>query len=82
MSGLGALPFAPYHWLLYGESLWFDSSRAKDELGWAPTYSNGEMLIESYEWFLAHQDEIAEGKGSHHKSPVRLGALKLLKRWP
>lgn len=82
LSGAGLLPFAPYHWLLYGESLWFDSTRAKEELGWAPTYSNGEMLIESYEWFLSHREEIAEGGGSHHKSPVPLGVLKLLKRWP
>ena len=22
-------PFAPYHWLLYSESLWFDTSRAR-----------------------------------------------------
>ncbi len=82
LSGAGLLPFAPYHWLLYGESLWFDTSRAKDELGWEPTQSNGEMLIESYEWWRAHRGEIAEGQGSHHRSPVPLGVLKLLKRWP
>ncbi|HEU5148944.1 MAG TPA: NAD-dependent epimerase/dehydratase family protein [Iamia sp.] len=81
LSGVGALPFAPYHWLLYGESLWFDTSRAKAELGWAPTQSNAEMLIESYEWWLAHREGL-DGNASHHKSPVPLGALKLLKRWP
>ena len=29
-------PFAPYHWLLYGESLWFDVTKAERELGWQP----------------------------------------------
>lgn len=82
LSGAKLLPFAPYHWLLYGESLWFDTSRAKAELGWEPTQSNGEMLIESYEWWRAHRDEVGEGRGSHHQSPVPLGVLKLLKRWP
>jgi nucleoside-diphosphate-sugar epimerase len=82
LSGAGLLPFAPYHWLLYGESLWFDTSRAQDELGWRPTQSNGEMLIESYEWWLAHRGDVVEGNASHHKSPVPLGVLKLLKRWP
>ena len=24
LAQLGLAPFAPYHWLLYGESLWFD----------------------------------------------------------
>ncbi len=79
-SALGQAPFAPYHWLLYGESLWFDTSRARRELGWEATRSNSSMLIESYEWFLQHRDELAVGGGSHHQSPVRLGALRLLKR--
>ncbi len=30
LSTVGATPFAPYHWLLYGESLWFDTTRAAD----------------------------------------------------
>ena len=46
------------------------------------TDSNASMLIESYEWFLAHRAELAERKGSHHQSPVKLGALALLKRLP
>ena len=33
----GLAPFAPYHWLLYGESLWFDTTKARTELGWEPT---------------------------------------------
>lgn len=82
LSGVGLLPFAPYHWLLYGESLWFDTSRAEEELGWAPAMGNEEMLIESYEWFLAHRDELGDGDRSHHRSPVPLGVLELLKRWP
>jgi nucleoside-diphosphate-sugar epimerase len=76
----GQAPFAPYHWLLYSESLWFDTSRAQAELGWRPTRSNAAALIESYEWFLAHRSGLAEGGGSHHQSPVKLGALRLLKR--
>ena len=82
LSGLDLLPFAPYHWLLYGESLYFDTTKAEAELGWQSTYSNASMLIESYEWFLAHRAELAERKGSHHQSPVKLGALALLKRLP
>jgi nucleoside-diphosphate-sugar epimerase len=82
LGGAGLVPFAPYHWLLYGESLWFDTARARSELGWEATRSNASMVIESYEWFLAHRDELAASKGSHHQSPTRLGALKLLKRLP
>jgi nucleoside-diphosphate-sugar epimerase len=81
MSAIGQAPFAPYHWLLYAESLWFDTTKARTELGWEPKHSNASMLIESYEWFLAHREEVAGAGGrSHHQSPVRLGALRLLKR--
>ena len=82
MKGLslaGQAPFAPYHWLLYSESLWFDTSRAQQDLGWTSTRSNSEALIESYDWFLAHRGEVVEGGGSHHQSPVKLGVLRLLK---
>ncbi len=78
----GQAPFAPYHWLLYSESLWFDTTKARSELGWAPSASNASMVVESYEWFLAHRRELAESGGSHHQSPVPLGLLKLLKRLP
>jgi hypothetical protein len=78
LSTAGLTPFAPYHWLLYGESLWFDTTRATTELGWTPTRSNAAMVIESYEWFLAHRGDL--GGGSAHQSPVELGLLRLVKR--
>ena len=79
LSTAGLAPFAPYHWLLYSESLWFDTAKAQSELGWQPRHSNASMVIESYEWFRTHKDE-ATGARSHHQSPVRLGVLKLLRR--
>ena len=82
LATLGVAPFAPYHWLLYGQSLWFDVTRARGELGWEPAHSNASMLIESYEWFLAHRHELESTKRSHHQSPVRPGLLRLLKRLP
>jgi nucleoside-diphosphate-sugar epimerase len=82
VANAGLAPFAPYHWLLYGESLWFDITKARTELSWEPRHSNASMVIESYEWFLAHRAQIGESKGSEHQSAARLGALKLIKRLP
>lgn len=82
LSAVGQGPFAPYHWLLYGESLWFDTSRAQEELGWTPEHSNASMVIESYRWFLEHRDDQGGEGRSHHQSPVRLGALRVLRRLP
>ena len=82
LAAVGLAPFAPYHWLLYSESLYFDVTRARTELGWEPAHSNASMVIESYEWFLAHREETDDGSRSHHQSPVRLGLLRALKALP
>ncbi len=76
------VPFAPYHWLLYGESLWFDVTKAETELGWTATHSNASAVIESYEWFLAHRASLGGAGKSHHQSPAKLGLLNLVKRLP
>jgi len=82
LARLGMAPFAPYHWLLYAESLYFDVSKAQRELGWQPRFSNAEMVVESYEWYRAHRDELARAHGSHHQSPVKPGLVRALKWLP
>ncbi|MEO5900998.1 MAG: NAD-dependent epimerase/dehydratase family protein [Ilumatobacteraceae bacterium] len=72
-------PFAPYHWTMYAESLWFDIRHARDLLGWQPTYSNAEMLADSYDWFLANRDTTMAPGRSQHRTTSRQGVLKLLK---
>lgn len=79
LSLVGLAPFAPWHWLGYGESFWFDISRAQNELGWQPKYSNVSMIIEAYEWFLAHRNDVGRSRASVHRSPVRQGVLRTLK---
>lgn len=72
-SRLGLAPFAPYHWIMYGRSMWFDTTRARDELGWEPEYSTDAMLAESYDWYLTHRGAL--GAGSAHRSRVKEGIL-------
>jgi nucleoside-diphosphate-sugar epimerase len=71
-------PFAPYHWIMYGKSLWFDTTAAQTELGWQPRYSTHQMFAESYDWFLSHRD--AREGASEHRRPVHQGVLRLAKR--
>ena len=82
LAQVGLAPFAPYHWLLYAESLWFDTTRAQTDLGWAPRHSNASAICESYDWFLANRATLGAESRSHHQSPVKLGLLKVLKRLP
>jgi nucleoside-diphosphate-sugar epimerase len=77
-SAVGLSPLGPYHSLMYGRSMYFDSTKARVELGWKPRYSNDEMFVESYRWYLANRDAVQRSHGaSHHRSPVKQGVLRL-----
>jgi len=75
----GLTPFAPYHWLMYARSMWFDIDHVREALGWAPRWSNDEMLAQSYDWYVANRDRTGTGS-SHHRRTARAGALDALKR--
>jgi nucleoside-diphosphate-sugar epimerase len=76
---VGISPLGPYHALMYGRSMYFDIGKAKRELGWQPRYSNNEMFVASYDWYLQHRDEVLRSHGaSHHRSAVKQGVLALI----
>ena len=79
-SFLGASPLGAYHSLMYGRSMYFDTSKARLKLGWVPRYSNNEMFAESYEWYVDHRDTVLSGRAakSHHQSSVAQGTLSFL----
>lgn len=77
-SALGVSPLAPYHALMYGESMYFDITRAREELGWTPRYSNAEMFAEAYDWYVANRERPVDGAASHHRSPIRQGLLRVV----
>jgi nucleoside-diphosphate-sugar epimerase len=72
-------PFAPYHWLMYSKSLWFDIGHVRDALHWEPKWSNEEMLADSYDWFLRNRADTSQDGRSHHRTIARQGALRALK---
>jgi nucleoside-diphosphate-sugar epimerase len=79
-SALGLSPLGPYHALMYGRSLYFEIAKAKSELGWQPRFSNNEMFVHSYEWYLQNREAILRSHGaSHHRSAVKQGVLGLMK---
>ena len=79
-SALGISPLGSYHASMYGRSIYFDISKACTKLGWNPRYSNQEMFVESYEWYLNHRRTVLapEGVASLHRSAMEQGVLKLL----
>ena len=79
-SALGISPLGSYHASMYGRSIYFDISKACTKLGWNPRYSNQEMFVESYEWYLSHRHTVlaATDSTSLHRSAMDQGVLKLL----
>ena len=78
---LGVSPLGPYHALMYGRAMWFDIRKACEELGYRPRFSNIAMLCDSYDWYVAHREEImARRGGSPHSMAVKQGVLTLAPR--
>lgn len=66
---------------MYGRSMYFDITKAQRELGWQPRFSNNEMFVQSYDWYVANREKILRSSGaSHHRSAVKQGILGLVKR--
>lgn len=72
-------PFAPYHWMMYSKSLWFDIDHVRDALGWQPKWSNEEMLADSYDWFVSNRAGTSDSGRSQHRTIAKQGALRVLK---
>jgi hypothetical protein len=81
LDWLGLSPLAPWHYLTYHKSFFFDVAPLQ-ALGWNPRYSNAEMFRESYDWFRENRHKLLAGKAaSAHRSPVKEGVLWVLKRF-
>ena len=80
-AALRLTPFAPYHWLMYARSMWFDIEHVREQLGWTPRWSTDEMFAQSYDWFVAHRAEASgdAASTSPHRRTTRSGALGALK---
>jgi nucleoside-diphosphate-sugar epimerase len=72
-------PFAPYHWMMYSKSLWFDIDHVSAALDWHPAWSNEEMLADSYDWFLSHRADTDQDGRSAHRTIAKQGGLRVLK---
>lgn len=82
LDKLGLSPLAPWHYLTYHRPFYFDVSREMKMLDWKPKYSNVEMLVSSYRWYVNNQEKlrkVGQDKASIHHSPVSQRILKVLK---
>jgi hypothetical protein len=73
-------PLVEWHYKTAHRDSFVDVSRAEELLGWKPRLSNAQTLIETYDWYLAHREEVAGAAGVTHRVPWDQRALGLLKK--
>jgi nucleoside-diphosphate-sugar epimerase len=73
-------PLVEWHYKTAHRDSFVDVSRAERVLRWKPRLSNAEALIGTYDWYLAHRDELAGAAGVTHRVPWSQRALGILKR--
>jgi UDP-glucose 4-epimerase len=77
---LGVSPLGPYHYRMIAEDFIFDTARIRERLGWRPTLTNQQMMIEAFRYYVAQRDEINARKDvSAHSRPAQMGIIRLLK---
>jgi nucleoside-diphosphate-sugar epimerase len=73
-------PLSTYHAEMYGRDIYFDVTKSKKFLNFSPEYSNDQMFVESYEWYVKNRKNILfENKNkSAHQSMLKQKVLKII----
>lgn len=77
LDKFGFSPFGSWHYRTSHLDSYLDTGKAKNELHWAPQFSNDEMLKQSYDWYAANRNTLHKRSGSVHQSPLKRGILRL-----
>lgn len=78
----GLSPLAPWHYLSYHRTLYFEMDNVYARLKWRAKMSNAEMLYQSYLWYLENKATVATSlEASSHRASLNQGILKIVKRF-
>ena len=77
---LNLSPLGPYHYRMIAESFIFDTTRIQQELNWAPTFTNEEMMLDALSYYRKNRAAIhARTDVSAHSKAAPMGIIRLLK---
>jgi nucleoside-diphosphate-sugar epimerase len=77
---LGVSPLGPYHYRMIAEDFIFSTAHIREKLGWRPTLTNEQMMIEAYTYYATQRAEIHARKDvSAHSKAAPMGIIRLLK---
>jgi len=82
LDKLNISPLGVYQYTMIGRSLYMDTRKVKNKLGWKPKKTNLDTFIENYKWYTENKEkfiEIGSGNLSANRSLPKMGVLKLIK---
>jgi nucleoside-diphosphate-sugar epimerase len=72
-------PLAEWHYRTAHKDSFVSIDKARSLLGWEPRLSNARTLCATYDWYLAHREQLGAA-GTTHRVPWDQRALGLLRR--
>jgi nucleoside-diphosphate-sugar epimerase len=73
-------PLGPYHYRMIAEDFLFDTTKIHRRMGWQPTLTNEEMLVQAYRYYASRREEISRRTDvSAHSKAAPMGVIRLLK---
>jgi nucleoside-diphosphate-sugar epimerase len=79
LDHLGVSPLSRSIYGAAGKISFVSIEKARRQLGWTPVFSNGDALRESYDWYDKHFEEFQGKAGVTHRSPLKQGALAIVR---
>lgn len=80
LETLGLSPLSRSVYGAAGKTSFVSIEKARRGLEWSPVWSNVDALVQSYDWYLQHYREFEGKAGVSHRSPLKQGALAVV-RW-
>ena len=82
LDRLNISPLGIYQYTMIGRSLYMDTKKIKNKLGWKPKKTNLDTFIDNYKWYIRNKGnftEIGSGDLSANRSLPKMGIFKLRK---
>lgn len=74
-------PIVAWHYKTFPVNSYVSTEKAQKELGFKPTKSNKEILIESYDWYKKNRKEILGREGKTHRTIWNFKILDIITKW-
>lgn len=74
-------PIVAWHYKTFPVNSYVSTEKAQKKLGFRPTKSNSEILIESYDWYKSHRKEFLGREGKTHRTIWNFKILDIITKW-